>query len=93
MISGWREDFGIGIANGYKKVVSARRTNSTEFTVPRIITLGGKEAESRYVIIVVMGGIFADRWRRLGDHTTTLPALRSTFTHFGAVSVIHFDSQ
>lgn len=27
-----------------------------------------------------------------GDHTTTLPALRSTFDHWGAVSVIHFDS-
>lgn len=27
-----------------------------------------------------------------GDHTTTLSALRSTFDHFGAVSVIHFDS-
>lgn len=27
-----------------------------------------------------------------GDHTTTLSALRSTFHHFGAVSVIHFDS-
>ena len=27
-----------------------------------------------------------------GDHTTTLSALRSTFEHFGPVSVIHFDS-
>ncbi|KAK3329519.1 arginase family protein [Apodospora peruviana] len=27
-----------------------------------------------------------------GDHATTLPALRSTFTHWGKVSVIHFDS-
>lgn len=27
-----------------------------------------------------------------GDHTTTLAALRSTFNHWGAVSVIHFDS-
>jgi len=27
-----------------------------------------------------------------GDHTTTLAALRSTYTHWGAVSVIHFDS-
>lgn len=27
-----------------------------------------------------------------GDHTTTLSALRSTYTHWGAVSVIHFDS-
>ncbi|WPG99662.1 Hypothetical protein R9X50_00248100 [Acrodontium crateriforme] len=27
-----------------------------------------------------------------GDHTTTLPALRSAHTHFGAMSVIHFDS-
>ncbi|KAL4806208.1 arginase family-domain-containing protein [Aspergillus unguis] len=27
-----------------------------------------------------------------GDHTTTLSALRSTYTHFGPVSVIHFDS-
>lgn len=27
-----------------------------------------------------------------GDHTTTLPALRSTYDHFGPVSVIHFDS-
>ncbi|EER45668.1 arginase [Histoplasma capsulatum H143] len=27
-----------------------------------------------------------------GDHTTTLPALRSTYNHWGPVSVIHFDS-
>ena len=27
-----------------------------------------------------------------GDHTTTLAALRSTYQHFGPVSVIHFDS-
>jgi len=27
-----------------------------------------------------------------GDHTTTLSALRSTYNHWGAVSVIHFDS-
>jgi agmatinase len=27
-----------------------------------------------------------------GDHTTTLAALRTTFAHWGAVSVIHFDS-
>ncbi|KAK0642554.1 Guanidinobutyrase [Lasiodiplodia hormozganensis] len=27
-----------------------------------------------------------------GDHTTTLSALRSTIAHWGAVSVIHFDS-
>ncbi|KAL3460794.1 agmatinase 1 [Aspergillus heterothallicus] len=27
-----------------------------------------------------------------GDHTTTLPALRSTYEHWGPVSVIHFDS-
>ncbi|KAF1992745.1 Arginase/deacetylase [Amniculicola lignicola CBS 123094] len=27
-----------------------------------------------------------------GDHTTTLSALRSIYTHFGEVSVIHFDS-
>ncbi|KAI1089880.1 arginase [Rostrohypoxylon terebratum] len=27
-----------------------------------------------------------------GDHTTTLSALRSTFNHWGPVSVIHFDS-
>ncbi|KAF2395526.1 Arginase/deacetylase [Trichodelitschia bisporula] len=27
-----------------------------------------------------------------GDHTTTLPALRSTVRHWGPVSVIHFDS-
>ncbi|KXT03949.1 hypothetical protein AC578_9320 [Pseudocercospora eumusae] len=49
------------------KVVSARSANSTDFSVPRIITLGG-------------------------DHTTTLPALRSTVDHWGPVSVIHFDS-
>ncbi|KAK3625852.1 hypothetical protein LTR56_020165 [Elasticomyces elasticus] len=49
------------------EVISARKGNDSEFTVPRIITLGG-------------------------DHTTTLTALRSTFNHFGAVSVIHFDS-
>ncbi|KAL2802723.1 hypothetical protein BJX63DRAFT_425864 [Aspergillus granulosus] len=27
-----------------------------------------------------------------GDHTTTLSALRSTYSHWGPVSVIHFDS-
>lgn len=27
-----------------------------------------------------------------GDHTTTLSALRSTYQHWGKVSVIHFDS-
>ncbi|KAJ6443092.1 proclavaminate amidinohydrolase [Purpureocillium lavendulum] len=27
-----------------------------------------------------------------GDHTTTLSALRSTFRHWGKVSVVHFDS-
>ncbi|KAI0109035.1 arginase [Nemania sp. FL0031] len=27
-----------------------------------------------------------------GDHTTTLPALRSVYQHWGQVSVIHFDS-
>lgn len=27
-----------------------------------------------------------------GDHTTTLAALRSTISHWGPVSVIHFDS-
>lgn len=27
-----------------------------------------------------------------GDHTTTLSALRSTYQHWGDVSVIHFDS-
>ncbi|KAK0304171.1 hypothetical protein LTR01_007527 [Friedmanniomyces endolithicus] len=49
------------------EVVSARKANSSEYAVPRIIMLGG-------------------------DHTTTLPALRSTYKHWGAVSVIHFDS-
>ncbi|EME87426.1 uncharacterized protein MYCFIDRAFT_125327 [Pseudocercospora fijiensis CIRAD86] len=49
------------------KIISARSANSTYFSVPRIITLGG-------------------------DHTTTLPALRSTVDHWGPVSVIHFDS-
>ncbi|KAH0368949.1 Arginase/deacetylase, partial [Aureobasidium melanogenum] len=49
------------------KIISSRATNSTDYTVPRLVTLGG-------------------------DHTTTLSALRSTFKHFGAVSVIHFDS-
>ncbi|KAK0335941.1 hypothetical protein LTR91_023128 [Friedmanniomyces endolithicus] len=49
------------------EVISAREANSTEYSVPRIIMLGG-------------------------DHTTTLPALRSTYKHWGAVSVIHFDS-
>ncbi|KAI5369503.1 Putative ureohydrolase [Septoria linicola] len=49
------------------EVVSGRRTNASQYDVPRIITLGG-------------------------DHTTTLPALRSTMKHWGAVSVIHFDS-
>ena len=27
-----------------------------------------------------------------GDHTTTLPALRSVHKHWGQASVIHFDS-
>ncbi|KAF1924324.1 arginase family protein, partial [Didymella exigua CBS 183.55] len=49
------------------KGISARKTNSSDFTVPRIVTLGG-------------------------DHTTTLSALRSTHSHWGPVSVIHFDS-
>ena len=49
------------------KVTSARKANSSDYTVPRIIALGG-------------------------DHTTTLSALRSTYDHWGAVSVIHFDS-
>ncbi|KAK5168351.1 uncharacterized protein LTR77_006921 [Saxophila tyrrhenica] len=49
------------------KVVSARTANNTEYSTPRIITLGG-------------------------DHTTTLSALRGTYDHWGAVSVIHFDS-
>ncbi|KAF2722724.1 arginase family protein [Polychaeton citri CBS 116435] len=49
------------------KVVSGRKGNSTDYPVPRILTLGG-------------------------DHTTTLSALRSTYKHWGAVSVIHFDS-
>ncbi|KAM3419385.1 hypothetical protein BST61_g5314 [Cercospora zeina] len=49
------------------QVTSSRKTNSTKYTVPRIIALGG-------------------------DHTTTLPALRSTFRHWGPVSIIHFDS-
>lgn len=49
------------------RIISARPANSTKYTTPRIITLGG-------------------------DHTTTLSALRSTHDHWGAVSVIHFDS-
>ncbi|KAF2828964.1 arginase family protein [Ophiobolus disseminans] len=49
------------------KVVSAKRSNASDYTTPRIVTLGG-------------------------DHTTTLSALRSTYNHWGAVSVIHFDS-
>ncbi|KAG9525713.1 Arginase/deacetylase, partial [Aureobasidium melanogenum] len=49
------------------KIISSRVTNTTDYTVPRLVTLGG-------------------------DHTTTLSALRSTFKHWGAVSVIHFDS-
>ncbi|KAB8437348.1 hypothetical protein FH972_025028 [Carpinus fangiana] len=49
------------------EVISSRTTNSSDYTVPRIITLGG-------------------------DHTTTLSALRSTFHHWGPVSVLHFDS-
>jgi agmatinase len=49
------------------EIISTRSTNSTDYTVPRIVTLGG-------------------------DHTTTLSALRSTFKHWGPVSVIHFDS-
>jgi agmatinase len=48
------------------RIISNRTTNSTDYTVPRLVTLGG-------------------------DHTTTLSALRSTFKHWGAVSVIHFD--
>lgn len=49
------------------RIVSARKANNTEYSVPRIVTLGG-------------------------DHTTTLSALRSTYDHWGAVSVLHFDS-
>lgn len=49
------------------QIVSGRKTNTTEYEVPRIVTLGG-------------------------DHTTTLSALRSTYQHWGQVSVIHFDS-
>ncbi|GAB7325165.1 hypothetical protein MBLNU13_g09245t1 [Cladosporium sp. NU13] len=49
------------------RIVSARTANNTDYSVPRIVTLGG-------------------------DHTTTLSALRSTHDHWGAVSVIHFDS-
>ncbi|KAH0298136.1 Arginase/deacetylase, partial [Aureobasidium melanogenum] len=49
------------------KIISSRVTNTTDYTVPRLVALGG-------------------------DHTTTLSALRSTFKHWGAVSVIHFDS-
>ncbi|KAM0696859.1 hypothetical protein Q7P36_002930 [Cladosporium allicinum] len=49
------------------RIISARTANNTDYTVPRIVTLGG-------------------------DHTTTLSALRSTHDHWGAVSVIHFDS-
>jgi agmatinase len=49
------------------RMISARPALHSEYSVPRIITLGG-------------------------DHTTTLSALRSTFDHWGAVSVIHFDS-
>jgi agmatinase len=48
------------------------------------IISGRKANDSDYEVprIVTLGG----------DHTTTLPALRSTYDHFGAVSVIHFDS-
>ncbi|KAF2027674.1 Arginase/deacetylase [Setomelanomma holmii] len=49
------------------KVVSSKRTSSSDYATPRIVTLGG-------------------------DHTTTLSALRSTYHHWGPVSVIHFDS-
>ncbi|KAF2010151.1 Arginase/deacetylase [Aaosphaeria arxii CBS 175.79] len=49
------------------KVISGRRGKASDYSQPRIITLGG-------------------------DHTTTLPALRSTYEHWGQVSVIHFDS-
>ncbi|OCL05988.1 Arginase/deacetylase [Glonium stellatum] len=49
------------------KVISGRETNASEYSIPRIVTLGG-------------------------DHTTTLPALRSTYEQWGQVSVIHFDS-
>ncbi|KAI4794366.1 Arginase/deacetylase [Aureobasidium sp. EXF-8845] len=49
------------------RIVSNRSTDSTDYSVPRLVTLGG-------------------------DHTTTLSALRSTFKHWGPVSVIHFDS-
>lgn len=47
--------------------------------------ISGREAnDTEYAVprIITLGG----------DHTTTLPALRSTFDHWGAVSVIHFDS-
>lgn len=39
-------------------------------------------AEHRIPRIITLGG----------DHTTTLSALRSTYKHWGQVSVIHFDS-
>jgi len=48
------------------------------------IVSGRKANNSQYEVprVIVLGG----------DHTTTLPALRSTFHHWGPASVIHFDS-
>lgn len=48
------------------------------------VVSGRKANNSQYEVprIITLGG----------DHTTTLPALRSTFNHWGPVSVIHFDS-
>ncbi|KAI0200856.1 arginase [Astrocystis sublimbata] len=42
----------------------------------------GNESHSKTPRIITLGG----------DHTTTLPALRSVHKHWGPVSVIHFDS-
>ncbi|KYG42081.1 hypothetical protein M433DRAFT_158294 [Acidomyces richmondensis BFW] len=48
------------------------------------VVSGRKANNSQYEVprIITLGG----------DHTTTLPTLRSTFNHWGPVSVIHFDS-
>ncbi|KAJ2975797.1 hypothetical protein NUW58_g8258 [Xylaria curta] len=49
------------------------------------VVSGRKAANQSYSVtprIITLGG----------DHTTTLPALRSTHQHWGKVSVIHFDS-
>jgi arginase family enzyme len=57
------------------------RTNKSCYQV-----VTGRRAESKKISVaprvVALGG----------DHTTTLPALRAAFRHWGKMSVIHFDA-